>query len=365
MKKTRFFCLALMTILGWIGCGRQDPDSDNSLVFAPVLYVKDFPREAQLANKEAVDPDVIGIQDLAIQDSLIMFSTSGLEHLWFFNALPDLSPLGSFLKIGQGPFEFVRPPSVGSNTSFKREDGDLCAYVYDFYRGKVLKMNVDRSIKNETLEISVFRDAIPPYLFDFALVDDSTYYGKEINADHTGQIRFVEKNGKRTQPDFLERINASRISKGEDFNILSTISEFSPVNGRIVEAPTELNFINIFSLDGSFARTVCTGTKVDNLSKIERTKREDRIYTFADVRLFHGFFGVVQLDEDRKTNHTGRKKLPNILLFDWDGNPLAKWKLGHCITMFDIDMMNGHLYTFDVHSDEFFRYDVREILQKL
>jgi len=365
MKNMLFFCLALMATWGLVGCGGQDADSNNNLVFAPVLYVKDFPREVQLSGKEAVDSDVIGIKNFAIYDSIIVFSTEGLEHLWFFNALPSLSPLGSFLKIGQGPFEFVRPPSVGSDLSFKREDGDLRAYIYDFYRGKVLNMNVDRSIKSKNLEISVFKDTIPPFLFDFAVVDDSTYYGKEINPDHTGQIRFVEKNGKRTYPDFLERINASRISKGEDFNILSTGSGFNPVNGRIVEAPTELNFINIFSLDGSFVRTVCPGTKADNIEKIARTNREDRIYSFEDLRLFDVFFGVVQIDEDRKTNHTGRKKLPNILLFDWDGNPLAKWKLDHHITMFDIDMLNGHLYTFDVHSDEFFRYDVREILKKL
>jgi len=365
MKKTLFFCLALMATGGLVGCGARDSDQDNSLVFAPVRYVKDFPREVKLSGKEAVDPDVIGINDFAIYDSVIVFSTAGLEHLWFFNALPSLNPLGSFLKTGQGPFEFVRPPSVGSNTSFKRENGDLCAYIYDFYRGKILNMNVDRSIKNKNLEISVFMDSVPPYLSDVVVVDDSTFYARELNADHTAKIRFVERNGKRTHPDFLERINSVRISKDEDFNILSAGTGFNPVSARIVEKPIGLNFIHVFSLDGSFARTICPGTAVDNIAKIERTKWEDRIYTFADLRLFDNFFGILQIDEDRKTNQTGRKKLPNLLLFDWDGNPLARWKLDHHITMFDIDMLNGHLYTFDVHSDEFFRYDAREVLEKL
>jgi len=129
----------------------------------------------------------------------------------------------------------------------------------------------------------------------------------------------------------------------------------------MVEMPIGLNFIHVFSLDGSFARTICPGTVADNIEKIERIKPEDKNYTFADLRLFDGFFGVVQIYENR----TERKKLPNILLFDWDGNPLAKWKLDHHITSFDIDMANGHLYTFDVRSDEFFRYDVKEDLKAL
>jgi len=361
MKKIDFLCLALVAMQILVGCGRQDPDKDNGLVFAPVLYVKDFPKEVQLAGKEAVDPDVIGIKNFAIYDSIIVFSTSGLEHLWFFSALPSLAPLGSFLKTGQGPFEFVRAPSVGNKTSFKRENGNLCVYIYDFYRGKLLRMNVDRSIKNKKLEISVFRDSIPPFLFDFAVVDDSTYYGKEINSEETAQMRFIEKNGVRTQPDFLQKLNNNFISKGEDFNILSTVSKFNPTNKRVVEMPVGLNFIHVFSLDGSFARTICPETRVDNIAEIERTKHEDRVYTFTGLRQFDNFFGAVHVDEYR----TGREKLPSILLFDWDGSPLAKWKLDHHITMFDIDMPNGHLYTFDVHSDEFFRYDVKEILERL
>jgi len=344
-----------------VGCVWRDSDSNNGLVFAPVLYVKGFPKEVQLAGRESVDPDVIGIKNFAIHDSIIVFSTAGSEHLWFFNALPNLDPLGSFLKTGHGPFEFAWTVSVGNEASFKKENGSLYGYIYDFQRGKLLKMNVSKSIKNRELDVSVFKDALPPFLFDFALLDDSTYYGKEINNEETAQMRFIEKNGVRTQPDFLQKLNDNFISKGEDFNILSTISKFSPANGRLVEMPVGLNFINIFSLDGSFARTICPGAKVDNIEKIERTKREDRNYTFADLRLFDRFFGVVQIDEYR----TGRKKLPDILLFDWDGNPLARWKLDHHITMFDIDMLNGHLYTFDVHSDEFFRYDVKELLKKL
>jgi len=334
------------------------------LVFAPVLYVKDFPNQMQLGAKEALDVDVIGIEDFVVYDSIIVFSTAGLEHLWFFNTLPDLNPLGNFLKIGQGPFEFVWPPSIGHGMFFKR-DGDLYIHIYDFQRGKLFRMNVSRSIKNKRLDISVFRNDLPPYLSDFVMLDDSTFYARERNADHTGKVRFIEKNGERTQPDFMKRLNDNFISKGEDVNILSTGTGFNPANRRIVEMPIGLNFIHVFSLDGSFARTICLGAVADNLSKIERTKREDRMYTFADVRLFDGFFGVVQIDEDQKTNQTERKKLPNILLFDWDGNPLAKWKLDHHITSFDIDMLNGHLYTFDHKSDDFFRYDIKEVLQKL
>ena len=104
---------------------------------------------------------------------------------------------------------------------------------------------------------------------------------------------------------------------------------------------------------------------MDNINKIQYKPRWARTYTFADLRLFENFWGVIHIDEDEKTYQLGRKKLPLIYLFDWKGKPIVELKLDHFITSFDIDLKNGSLYTFDVHSDEFYRYDVKGILSKV
>ena len=58
----------------------------------------------------------------------------------------------------------------------------------------------------------------------------------------------------------------------------------------------------------------------------------------------------------------GRKKEPIIRLFDWEGNPLAEIKLNRFITSFDMDLRNGYLYTMDHQTDEFYQYDIQNIL---
>jgi hypothetical protein len=35
------------------------------------------------------------------------------------------------------------------------------------------------------------------------------------------------------------------------------------------------------------------------------------------------------------------------------------------VNKFDIDLKNGDLYTFDIHSDELYKYDIGDILAKL
>ena len=62
------------------------------------------------------------------------------------------------------------------------------------------------------------------------------------------------------------------------------------------------------------------------------------------------------------TFQTGRKKYPSILLFDWEGRPLAELKLTRFVNSFDIDMVNKTLYVFDVYNDKMFAYDLSEVL---
>ena len=151
----------------------------------------------------------------------------------------------------------------------------------------------------------------------------------------------------------------------EDINIISTIAKMNHENGLIVEMPIGLNYINLYSLDGSSAKTLCIGDEPDDISEVENQDFADRIYTYSDLCVFKNFWGVVAIGEDMKTFQMSRKKHPSILLFDWEGNPLAELKADRFMTGFDIDLTNGTLYTFDVYTDEMFRYDIRHILREL
>lgn len=365
MKKVVLYTLVLFILSVLIRCSQSPtPSSPNFMVFDNVEYVTEFPKSFNLSNKTVPDIDVIGITNFTVYDSNIIFSTKRKDSLWFVFSLPDYYYRGSFLSNGNGPFEFVQSPRVNAGKLFK-ENEELFVGIYDFQKGRVFKLNIDRTLNEKKLTISVLNDSLPAFLFNFMIIENDKYFCKEVNNNHTQQIRYILENNKRTTPVVLEKLNQASINEGEDINILSTMTNMNYDNGIIVEMPIGLNYINMYSLDGDFSKTVCISDKLDNIEKIQNKDRWDRIYTFADLRIFENFWGVIQIDEEEKTYQMGRKKLPKIYIFDWQGKPLAELKLDHFITSFDIDLKNGVLYTFDVHSDELYKYDINKILKEL
>ena len=341
--------------------------SSNYMVLDDIKYVTEFPQIFLLQNKVEANTNIIGIRGFAIHDSIMILSTGNKDGFWSFVSLPDYNYCGNFLTTGQGPFEFLFPLFAEKAMLYK-ENNQLYAYMYDMQKGEVLKMNVDESIKTKKLHL--FKKAsINPFLSNFVMIDSAKFFCKEIynNGTVIQQLRYILDSGTKIIPDVLQKLNQSSIKENEDLNILTTITKFNADKNLIVEAPVYLNYINIYSLDenGSLRKTICVGNKLNNIGEIQDKREWDRIQTYEDLRIFTDFWGVLLIGEDRKTYQTGRKKLPSIILFDWQGEPLARLNLDHFITSFDIDFTNGHLYTLDVLSDEFYKYDINDILVKL
>jgi hypothetical protein len=335
------------------------------MILDEVKYVDKFPQTFTLQNRQEPNIDLIGIQGFAIYDSLIILTTRNKNGFWSFVSLPDYNYYGDFLTIGQGPLEFLFPLFAGKAMLYK-ENNQLYASMYDMQRGEIFKMNIDESIKTKKLHFSK-EASINPSLSAFVRIDSTKLFCKElnINNDIIQQLRYVLDNNTKVVPDILQKLNQAFIRANEDLNILTTITKFSTTHNLIIEAPVYLNYINMYALDGSFGKTICVGNRLDNIDKIQDKGEWERIQTYEDLRIFPDFWGVLLIDEDRKTYQTGRKKLLSIFLFDWQGEPLAKLKLNHFITSFDIDFTHGCLYTLDLHSDEFYKYDIKDILVKL
>jgi hypothetical protein len=344
---------------------RTAPSASDYMGFEEVSYIKEFPTTDFLKHKIDPNLDVIGMKSFLVYDSLLIFSTTDSDGLWSFMSLSSYKHLGKFLKKGDGPYELVQPLRVDDNVKFFADSSGLFANIYDFYRGKILKFNINESIENQQLHISTLTDSVPPYMFNFIMLDNENILCKEVKNDQTEQYRYILNGKEGMTPPILQKLNQASIKKGEDINILSTITKTNDNGSIIIEMPIGLNYINIYSMDGALEKTICIGNKLDNIVKIQEKNLGDRMYTFADLRVFKDFWGVVYINEDTKTYQTGRKNLPSILFFDWQGEPLLDLNLEHFITSFDIDLLNGELYTLDVHSDEFYKYDIKKVLTKL
>lgn len=360
MKKI-FYLFFVFTML--IGC-HESSNPSKIMAFDKIEYVHSFPKSYTLSNEKLVDWDLIGMKQFRIVDSLLIVSTNDKNGFWSFFLADDLSFKGSFIKQGQGPNEFIYSPDI-INSSFQREKDQLIVFIYDFQTGRLYKMNVDDSFSTQENILELTKDNLPPFLFDFAIIDDGIFYCKEIANEQTQQLRYILNHGEKETPIKFDRLNKAQVAKGEDFNIISSITVKHPKKDIIVEAPITLNQINLFSCMDELQKTICVGDKLDNIGSIENKIQWMRIYTYGAVRTYNDFFAVLRIGDDKKTFQTTRKSLPIIQLFNWEGEPIAEIKVNRFITSFDFDLRNKYLYTLDGPTDEFYRYNISSILNDI
>lgn len=346
-------------------CNKNRIGQYDHLVLDSVEFVLEFPNEFVLNTKEQVNIDLVGVWDFAIHDSILILSTKNLNGTWKFLSLPEYNHLGDFLSIGEGPLELSSFPSVSDKVKLTKENNEYQAYIYDWEYGKLLKLDVSKSIEYQDQFVSIINESVPRYLFDFLMIDVDTYFCRELGNMDRQQLRYLYTNGDKAVNPTLEKLNASSVLNSSNFNILSTMTRLNDQQRKIVEMYFRLNYINIYSYDGFFNKTICVENKLDDISTIENMDLKDRFFKFSDVRVYNDFFGVVYINEKEGDYSASRRILPSILLFNWNGDPLAKIQLESSITSFDIDFNQNELYTFDVQADEFSKYDISHIINEI
>lgn len=360
MKKIFFVLISLF----FVNC-ESSSLSSNYMAFDNVEYVDKFPVTYTLRTATRLDLDVIGVRDFAIYDSLMIIATTNKDGFWSFWSLPNYKSLGCFLLEGNGPDEFLMSPWV-NRASLYEEAGSLYAVVYNDTRRCLQRINISETLKNNKLDIETVRDSLSGALFSCVYIDDETCLCREITNDQTQQIRYFFKSNKKEIPTHFEKLNHARVRRGSgDYNLLSSITKCNVKKKMIVEMPIGLNHINLYSFDGTLACTICVGKKVDNLDNLQSIDRWKRLYTYANLRIYPDFFGVLYLGETEKSFQVEREKLPRIQLFDWTGVPLAELQLTHQATSFDFDFNNGCLYTVDYITEEIYKYEIKDILSQI
>lgn len=358
MRKLVILCMSCIVF----SCGRNATTEDMYMITDSISFIDEFPIEAQLGEATEAYTDVIGIKSFCILDTVLAFTLKGEEGVVSFYSTSGLN-LGNFISIGDGPNDLLESPNFNTNADLFQQGINKYVLFHDTQKGRLLMMDVDNSITKKNLFIDEIMSGLSTSLFTIKNLGDSSYLYKELNDDGTRQIRYIFRGNKKKELNVIDKLNQANVPEGEDFNILSTLTKVH--DGKVVEVPIGLNYINLYSIEDSFAITICIDKELSNINEIIKQNKAKRLYTFANVQVYDSFWGVVYIGEEERSYQLERKKKPIILFFDWQGNPLAKIKLNRQITSFDIDFKNGELYTLDVHTDEFLKYDIKKLLNDM
>lgn len=367
MKKVLLLFL-LLSVCTACNRGTSYPEpSQDYMVLDQIEYVNEFPVNLNLPD-EGLDTglDIIGIQNFQVIDSLLLICQSSSQGFWRFYSLNDHKLLGKMLSIGQGPNEFRYPVSSGNYYTMEEENGNLFAMILDQYKGGVYRLNITESLESGQVNMEFFPKGFTSSIVYACAIDDEAFLCREIAEDGRHQNLYVMKNGEKSIPDVLEKLNRATVDAENDgftFNMVSALIRRK--RNLFVEVPLYLNYINLFSLDGKTSKTLCVEDELMKISSVTDKSEPLRKSTYTAIKAFNDFFGAAFYNHTWMERDLGIKKSSQIQLFDWNGKPLAAINVNRIVTSFDIDFTRGELYLFSSSDDEFVKYDISDLLKQL
>ena len=340
---------AMMLMVTGCGDGRKVPE--NSLAFEDVVYVEDeYPVTWELVQGDTLNLPVLGVSDFVIKDSLLIVSNNDNAGRVTVLSVDGRTVYGKFLRMGRGPGEIVSFNGVSSVQFSYKEDGHLTACWTD-YAGNLMEWDVTASIENGRTELASrsleLQDS--PWLLSAVPLDGQEYLIVHAGADRSSINRFIlSSDGERRTTPPLDRLNSAAVKAEPESG--------SSSRGLIVEAERTLNTMNIFSADGTYARTVCTyGDRVDDVSSVEHgndARLALRPKTYPD------FISVLHWFREPEVKQYVR-------LFSYEGEPLAEIPLPKGGIFYDMDISGGCLYVLISGQELLIRYDVSGLIEDI
>jgi WD40 repeat protein len=351
-----FLCLA--------GCAIKSNKDDSFLV-------DKFPLVETLIGTEIkVPPILLKPSNMCIVDSFLIVSQSRKDSLFTLFKLPDCEHILSFGMSGRGPNEFnlsmeyVTLGAVSGNSSMFAVGNMLTNIQY--YR-------INDIIKRDIIPYKVA--GLPSELSRFRAI---TYLGDSVifGAPYGGNIHICKYNtvtmkleSFRDYPEVFPFDDPEIIREPFGYTMAA-----KPDNTKIVLGYYFKGTIEIYDLQNGKSLTLSykgfpslkENTGLNSTSKFMKHNPEELIFC-RNIAATNKYIYVDVLNDhySKIFNENGPKRsfISEIHVFDWSGNPIAKFRFVNFYRFFDIDKMDKYLYAIDDSIENVIkRYDLSEIL---
>lgn len=318
-----------------------------------VEYIQGFPSSIDLKREsgEGILPDIPGVLDIRLWKNYILISSKNVNGYIYVFEKNGKGFMGQYLLHGNGPKELLFP-SFFSSINFD----DKGAWIVNQKRN-LLFWDIHKSCSEHTT-VCEYLTSLPSFTYtngslNYLPINETITIGNGTDNTMRKKCRFFIVNDEMVEIQAMKKLNAVCIPErdSELINILSSVYAVNSDNGMIIEASTMLNTIQLYSIDGTFAKTLCIGSTLDDVNSVWKYSLESMPVSFRSPRAYEKCFAALFADTTELEDQLLKTKKPEILVFDWEGNPLFNLKLPTRITSFDIDWTDHKVYTVDYDTE--------------
>lgn len=343
--------LSILSVYVLISCKSEHTPIAS---FEEVSYYDSFPQTESLKAEDFKHSIPLSTIDFRIIDTLCIFATNDTDNGFYkLCNLSDFSIKNHVVKKGNGPNELLWYQYF-NEMAFRHEADSLVAYLRNNKR-QLSRWNVSRTLMFGDVEFVPFTAPFKGSLSSI-YINDSLTFVTRLNADDTGIERLIYNGSDVEIPSHLSQLSASEVMRndGTSFNTLSMITSYDVSHDKVVEVGTSQNIINIYTLDGTFRKSVCVG----GLCEYDVDDAMSWPMAYEHMDLCQDFIAALYYDDTTYNHSVNGEVLPSIRILTWEGLPVLELLLDRHATNFEFDFRNKKLYTLNAADESFNQYDI-------
>ncbi len=360
------FCLSFI-----FGCNSSSKHLKN------VDYVlDDFPKKINLESEELkISSVLLKIDELLVIDSLVVVYQNRKDTIFSIFQLPDLKHIHSFGSKGNGPNEF--------NLSFSATFGPVYGTANSTFAigNKMTKVHYYRINDLLNKEQTPYKIAsLPPKLNGFraiSYIGDTLIYGAPYGKTNIDIFKYTISDKKLDS--YLEYPDDYPLISGEiKRGVYGCYMAAKPDRTKFARSYANMGIIEIYDISKDNHSPFVISYKdfpslkenlhLDSSTKFPNHRQEQKIFSWGIRANDKYIYTLVYNDRyDKVVGEEGPLEsfIPEIHIFDWSGNPIAKCTPDHNFIMYDIDSEGRYLYTSSLFDENIIRrYDLSKVLPK-
>ncbi|MBN1768940.1 MAG: hypothetical protein JW842_10560 [Prolixibacteraceae bacterium] len=296
-----------------------------------------FPEVDTLVGEKLTAINPYSLIEMEIFDSLLIFiSNDGDNVFQIYNTVTDSLILETG-NIGKGPGEFI-DPHLAIHGNMNRNN---TLEIFDGTRRRLTSIDI----------LGTLRSGIMVYdqksLNKKLGVIDRLYYQSDSNVYYKGDEKdrftiFNIQNSNKTVISYLTPNMKYNIDDSRGRAVFQSEVELNISRNIIVTAPKYLGQLDYFDLSGNYLYT-SVFNKIDNLrDKLNDSHEFDFKLQINDIKSDADI--IYALNVNCYNPEVEQDVKSELLLFDWNGNPIKKYILDRAIGCFAVDFKNQYMY---------------------